>query len=184
MSVEQPMLGKALFHRMATYLVAIVELLPEAARHGASQAAWGLREASVHTPEDLMIPAPITIKKAQEEDAEEKAAMGKEAECDAIHVDEWLNIYGQLRMTSDPTFGYVHHMLSHFRKPAILRTRTDEFYRGLKLFVTYEGKTYRVTSASRMGDIGLADDFCHPNDRHYDHRVWISSKLTNWRREP
>ena len=56
-----------------------------------------------------------------------------------------------------------------------------KFMKDHKLFCTYKGKRYRVTGASRLGDIWLAKDF--NEDTSYDERGDIR-KCTEWGDKP
>jgi len=49
------------------------------------------------------------------------------------------------------------------------------------LYADYEGKIYRVTMASRLGDVGISENL--GRDTGYDRRVPLSA-LTNFRGEP
>lgn len=66
---------------------------------------------------------------------------------------------------------YARWMLCHFRLSAALKMDFDPFMRHHRLFCTWKGKRYRVTGASRMGDVWLASDF--DRETGYDHRVLI-----------
>ena len=78
------------------------------------------------------------------------------------HVDEWIESIG--------ADDYAAWVINHFRLPAILGHKFDKFMREHKLFCTYKGGRYRVTGASRMGDIYLAVDKNQPFG--YDIRVY------------
>lgn len=82
-----------------------------------------------------------------------------------MHVDEFID-----NPRSD---AYAAYVLNHFRLPAMLRLRFDQFFRENRLFCTYDGLRYRVTGASRFGDVWLAKD----SDREvgYDLRVDVSA---------
>lgn len=92
---------------------------------------------------------------------------------EARHVDDFIN-----DMKSD---AYAAWVLDHFRKNALLRLRFDKFMKDHKLFCTYNGKRYRVTGASRLGDIWLAKDFNEDTSCH--ERVDIR-KCTEWGDKP
>jgi len=67
------------------------------------------------------------------------------------HVDQFID---------DPsTNNYAAFVLYWFRAPACHRSRFDKWLRQFRLFCTYEGKRYRVTGASTMGDVQLTADF-------------------------
>jgi hypothetical protein len=76
---------------------------------------------------------------------------------------------------------YVHFMLSHFRKPAVEKMAHEPFMRKFNLFATFEGTRWKVTGASRFGDIFLAKDLKRENGCGYNRRVMLNfAKLTEW----
>lgn len=82
-----------------------------------------------------------------------------------------------------PELAYVHFVLSHARKSAVERMVHDRFMKRFKLFVDFNGKTWRVTGASRLGDIWLTPDF--EQEVGYQLRVDPDfTKFTHWRAEP
>lgn len=99
-----------------------------------------------------------------------------------VHIDDWLdNAIGDVVGNSE--LAYAHFVFSHFRKPAWEKMSHAPFMRDHKLFVTYEGKRYRVTGASRLGDIWLTEDFKRQDG--YDLRIGLDfSKLSNWSPKP
>lgn len=80
-----------------------------------------------------------------------------------LHVDTFIDDYKQ--------DAYARWMLMHFRLPADQKVAFAPFIRDRKLFCTYEGKRFRVTGASTMGDIWLVRDFTR--DVGYDLRVLV-----------
>jgi hypothetical protein len=78
-----------------------------------------------------------------------------------MHIDEFIDDY-----STDP---YATWVLNHFRLPAILKSKFDEFMKGHKLFCVYEGKKYRCIGASRLGDVWLTSKF--DRESGYEHRV-------------
>jgi len=103
------------------------------------------------------------------------------------HIDEWLDTGASspamFDAMSDPGLAYAHFMFSYFRQPAWMRMVHAPFYKDRALFVDYRGKTWRVTGASRMGDIWLAKDFTRVDG--YDLRVDMDlSRMSNWRATP
>jgi hypothetical protein len=81
-------------------------------------------------------------------------------------------------MTNDP---YARWMLMYFRFPAEMQIAFERFYKKYRLFCTYEGKRYRVTGASRLGDVWLATNF--ERQHGYDLRVNVD-KCSEWRESP
>jgi hypothetical protein len=86
-----------------------------------------------------------------------------------MHVDDFIE-----GIKSDP---YASWMLHHFRLPAFLKARFEQFMDNRKLFCTFREKRYRVIGASRMGDIWLTKDFTR--DAGYDLRVDVD-QCTDW----
>lgn len=87
-----------------------------------------------------------------------------------IHVDDFIDCH----------FGkekYARFVLNYFRMPAALKFDFEEFMKPFKLFATWKGNRYRVTGASRMGDVWLTSKF--DQELGYEHRVFVE-ELTNW----
>ena len=94
-----------------------------------------------------------------------------------MHVDEFIDCPS----VRDASIDYAAWVLSHFRLPAMFRCRFDRFMAEHRLFCAYEGKRYRVTGASRLGDVWLSADF--KRDTGYDKRVDVDS-CSNWSPTP
>lgn len=96
-------------------------------------------------------------------------------------IDEWLEAGAVSDTMRDKSLAYAHFMFSYFREPAWMKSIHAPFYEGRKLFVDYEGKTWQVTGASRLGDIWLKQ--LKPlTTAFYDKRIDLDfSKLSNWR---
>jgi hypothetical protein len=89
------------------------------------------------------------------------------------HIDDWLD---KPRLPSDPA-NYAGFVLEFARMPAWKQFAYGPFMKEHKLFCTYEGERYRVTGASRMGDVWLARN---PDQEHsYDLRVDVD-KCSDW----
>ena len=89
----------------------------------------------------------------------------------SIHIDDWLN----QEVFRGEVLEDVRTWLEHFRRPAI--HKDYEFLNSWKLFCVYEGKKYRCTGCSRMGDVWIISDF--KRETGYDHRVDMAG-LTDW----
>ena len=76
---------------------------------------------------------------------------------------------------------YARWMFAHFRLPAALRLAFDPFMEGRRLFCTWQGRRFRVTGASRLGDVWLAEDLSR--DTGYDHRVDLE-ECSGWGPDP
>jgi hypothetical protein len=94
-----------------------------------------------------------------------------------IHVDDFVD---DIAKGSRPE-RYARFWLFHARLSAVLKNQFREFPGGAKLFCDYQGKRYRVTGASRLGDVWLAEN--HNRDIGYDLRVDVDS-CSNWGEEP
>ena len=90
-----------------------------------------------------------------------------------MHVDEFID--------NKSTDNYVSFVLNWFRAPAVHHARYNNWMRQFKLFCTYNGKRYRVTGASRLGDVWLVAD--HGREGGYDLRTEIQD-ITLWGPEP
>lgn len=87
-----------------------------------------------------------------------------------IHVDDFIDCH----------FGkekYARFVLNYFRMPAALKFDFEEFMAPFKLFATWKGERYRVTGASRMGDVWLTSKF--DQEMGYEHRVFVE-EITEW----
>lgn len=95
-------------------------------------------------------------------------------------IDEWLD---QPTWEGKCTSGeaYARFVLEYFRYPAWKISLYKAFMVGHKLFCTYAGTTYRVTGASRLGDVWLARDL--ERTTGYDYRVSVGD-CTEWRAAP
>jgi hypothetical protein len=95
------------------------------------------------------------------------------------HVDDWLDeIPADLR---DEGQSYARWFLEQARFPAWKKSIYSTVMKQFALFCDYEGRRYRCTGASRLGDVWLADD--HEQTHGYDHRVDVA-KCSNWGPKP
>ena len=76
---------------------------------------------------------------------------------------------------------YARIVFSLFRLPASAALDMNTFILKLKLYCTYEGERYRVTGASRMGDIWLSKDFNRTSG--YEKRVMVD-QCSEWANTP
>jgi len=91
-----------------------------------------------------------------------------------VHVDDF--IYQGPREEK-----YARWVLLHMRLPAVNQIDFHTFMKDHKLFCSYKGTRYRVTGASRMGDVWLAKDFAR--EHGYDKRVDLAA-CSGWAPEP
>ncbi len=85
------------------------------------------------------------------------------------HVDEFID--------DRNTDAYASWFFNLARLPAILQFKFEDQIKQYKLFCQYDGKTYRVTGASRLGDVWLTRNF----EQHtgYELRVDIND-CSDW----
>ena len=89
------------------------------------------------------------------------------------HIDDWVGDYEQDK--------YARWFLFLKRLSAVMQADFEEWIAPFKLFATWKGKRYRVTGASRLGDVWLAKD--RGRDSGYDHRVSVD-ELSGWSPTP
>ena len=88
-----------------------------------------------------------------------------------VMVDDWLD---SRTNPTDPNYEgicYAKWVIAYFRLPAGKQFEQRKFMGGHHLFCTYNGRRYRCTGASRMGDVWLVEDF--RRDAGYDIRVYV-----------
>lgn len=85
------------------------------------------------------------------------------------HVDDYIEDF-----RSDP---YARWMLMHFRMPAEMQLAFRKFTEPHQLFCTHQGKRYRCTGASRLGDVWLTSNF--GQNTGYTLRVDVS-ECSDW----
>ena len=71
-----------------------------------------------------------------------------------MHVDDFI-----MRTSADKGATYARFVLTLFRLPALQLTMFQPWISQHKLFCTWKGERFRVTGASRLGDIWLTRDF-------------------------
>lgn len=93
---------------------------------------------------------------------------------DGDHVDVWLDT-----PTFDDSEAYAKFVLEYKRMPAFKQIQYAPWMQQFKLFCVYEGKVYRCTGASRLGDVWLTENF--DQDSGYQKRVNVKecSKWSN-----
>jgi hypothetical protein len=82
--------------------------------------------------------------------------MNKKTELGIIHVDDWID---HSSFNQSEGCKYARWFLNLARLAATLQSDWDKYIERYKLFCTYKGIRYRVTGASRMGDIWLSEDY-------------------------
>ena len=90
-----------------------------------------------------------------------------------MHVDDFISDH-----RTDP---YASFVLLYMRLPAVTMHKLRPFTAKAKLFCTFDGGRYRVTGASRLGDVWLTSDF--RQDVGYETRVDVAS-CSAWGAEP
>lgn len=92
------------------------------------------------------------------------------------HVDDFVSF-----PPNDDAGRYAAWCLMLFRLPAVMRIAFHEWISEYNLFCTYNSVRYRVTGASRLGDVWLAEDFTREDG--YDHRVDLDL-CSDWSDKP
>lgn len=88
------------------------------------------------------------------------------------HIDHFID-YGSPypECTLNLNEKYARWVFNYFRLSAICKNDFREFMKDHKLFCVYKGKKYKVTGASRLGDVWLAEDLTRRSG--YDLRVLV-----------
>jgi hypothetical protein len=94
------------------------------------------------------------------------------------HVDDFIDSF---EFNEPESVVYAKWLFNQFRLPATLKMKFDIILDHFPLFAVYEDEIYRVTGASRMGDVWLAIDFNRTTG--YDKRVLVS-QITEWSNTP
>lgn len=99
----------------------------------------------------------------------------------SLHVDEFLDSTYELIGRDDLI--YPHYMLGMMRQGHSTLALYRKAIGDKQLFVTFEGKRWQVTGASRLGDIWLTPST--KLDAQYRRRVWLRlDDMTNWSDTP
>jgi len=93
-----------------------------------------------------------------------------------MHVDDFIDAMPNFSNRNDGTDYAAFFFLLH-RLPAAMQIKFKTWIDPYTLFCTYQNEKYRVTGASRMGDIWLTKDFT--KDVGYDLRVDID-ECSGW----
>lgn len=93
-----------------------------------------------------------------------------------MHIDEFCDDnYGK------PELYYVRWFFFLKRLPAVQQAEFHEWISRYRLYCDYEGKRYRVTGCSRLGDVWLSSDF--KIESGYDLRVEVE-RCSKWSENP
>lgn len=84
-----------------------------------------------------------------------------------MHVDDFIDFPPR-----DEAGQYAAFCFMLFRLPAVMKNAFSKWTSQYKLFCTFHNRRYRVTGASRLGDVWLTKDFEQADG--YDLRVDIS----------
>lgn len=110
--------------------------------------------------------------------------MSIKAKPEKTHVDDFVTFGLNSNATPFRTSEgekYARFFFMLHRLHAMMQVDFRKWIEPHQLYCTYRGDRYRVTGASRMGDIWLAKDFSQ--DRGYDHRVMVDD-VTDWGSTP
>ena len=90
-----------------------------------------------------------------------------------MHVDDFIDIPEH----KDWGTHYAAHVLTMMRLPAVHQATFRKGIEGFPLFCTWKGLRYKVTGASRLGDIWLAKNPAQKTG--YDQRVDVA-ECSEW----
>lgn len=96
-----------------------------------------------------------------------------------MHVDTFIDNFSMGSQTREVR--YARWFLFNKRLAAVYQNDWKPWIERDKLFCTYEGKRYRVTGCSRLGDIWLQPN--HELDRGYEKRVYVTD-VSDWSDQP
>lgn len=88
------------------------------------------------------------------------------------HVDDFINNGINTDKKDSKGVKYARRVLRFFRLSVMDKNKKPGFKKKHPLFCTYNGKRFRVTGASRLGDIWLTTDFT--KEVGYELRVDVS----------
>lgn len=74
---------------------------------------------------------------------------------------------------------FARYVLFHYRLPAVLQMDFKPYFKHLRLTCTYQGETWLVTQASRLGVLGLRKDLAASPLEGYDIRVNVND-CSDW----
>lgn len=98
-------------------------------------------------------------------------AQGPKLQEEAIHVDDFIDVGTWPRSEAKENEAYARWVLAQFRWPATLQADAAQYIGQYPLYAMHEGNIYRVTGASRLGDIYLQPDFSQTTG--YTKRVFV-----------
>jgi len=87
------------------------------------------------------------------------------------HVDDWIDDPTLPSEENYKNICYAKFVLNWMRMPAHIMSSVEPWMKQHKLYCKYKNKTYKVTGASRLGDILLASNLGRTNG--YDIRVSV-----------
>ena len=102
------------------------------------------------------------------------------------HVDDFID-FGSVPFSGEKNTKegraeiYARIVFTFFRLPATAKMDMEPFILKMKLFCIHEGEVYRVTGASRLGDVWLTKNF--QQDTGYQKRVLIN-ECAGWSNTP
>lgn len=91
-----------------------------------------------------------------------------------VHVDDFIESleFDSSKDRESEIENYAKFFFMLHRLPAYMKNQWSDIISKYKLYCLYEGKGYRVTGASRMGDIWLTSDM--KQEHGYELRVFVN----------
>lgn len=95
-----------------------------------------------------------------------------------MHIDEFLD--DTMLILDRKELRYPHFMFNYWRMASMVKSMYRPFMQDFRLFVDFEGMTYRVVGASRLGDVWLTSVLSGSDQ--YERRVGLDlDRMHNWR---
>lgn len=94
------------------------------------------------------------------------------------HIDDWIEQVAMFGTDEEKRAAFFFHLK---RLPAVMQMAFEPEIKQVRLFCTYCGNRYRVTGASRMGDVWITRDF--RQERGYENRVDVE-QCEDWGSAP
>lgn len=89
------------------------------------------------------------------------------------HVHFFID-YGSMKSTADSSEAYARWVLMYFTLSATLQQLFYPYMKDRQLYCTFENQRWRITGASRLGDVWLSKTLAGTPKSRYDLRVCIS----------
>lgn len=130
---------------------------------------------------DLIEKVRVLIKKLQEQGiVQNKAAPAADffMSPGKTHIEDWAH---ECHYNDADNVRYAKWWFIQFGMPATMSLYFAKVMKPFHLYTTYQGKRFRVTGCSRLGDVWLRAD--HSKAEGYDHRIYVDD-CSDWSDTP